>query len=139
MTRTGIESGTLEEELRARFKIMGNRCMVTTTDCFLDFLWDPGMEFDELSKLDRPVVVDSLGGPRRIVVQRVRGELRYWLATDRDPMVMSRTGEGELGVVGSVDDVVSLCSEFLDSDIRIVELVTPRRRGAKDRDGRGTA
>lgn len=129
----GSAGGALEDELRDQTGAIVSRWTISTTDLFLDFLWDSGMEIEEVNGLDRPVVVDSLSGPRRIVVQRVRGELRYWLATARDPMVLSMTGEDELGVVASVADLVSLCSEFLDSELRIADLTTRRTIGSARR------
>ena len=128
MTSQG-EPGLLESELRGRLDSSGTNYVWSTTICFGDFLWDAGIDFEEVKRLDVAVIVDSTRRSRRFVVQRIRGELRYWLATERDPMAMSRTGEGELGVVSSVDDAVALCTEFLDGDVRIGDLKTPRLSG----------
>lgn len=119
--------GILASQLQDRLRWHGDRYSISTTISFADLLWDPDMHLEEIETLDRVAIIDSKERPRRLVVQRVRGELRYWLTTDRDPM--SRSDEGELGVVASVEDAVSLCCEFLDSEARIDNLRTPRFAG----------
>src|SRR5262245_29130876 len=122
------EEDRLESELKAGLAGWRTRFAIWTTPCFGDFLWDE-MTFEEVQALDPAVFVDALVGPRRIVLQRVRGEVRYWLATERDPVKMSKRGKGELGVVDSVSRAVLLCDEFLSAEVQIEDLLTERKVG----------
>lgn len=99
---------------------------ISTMPCFLDFVWDADMMFNEMDALDSAVVIDAVNGPRRVVVQRIRGELRYWLATHRDPMTMTNLGKDELGIVSSIADLATLCHEFLNMNVPIRELRSAR-------------
>lgn len=78
--------------------------------------------------MDPAVVVDSERGAR-VVVQEVRCELRYWLATNRDPSTVG--AETELGVVASREDLIELCNEFLRDAVRPRDLMTPRSAGPR--------
>lgn len=103
--------------------------VVSTTPCFSDLIWDADMSLEEVKTLDSAVIIDAIKGPRRLVVQRIRGELRYWLATHRDPMPMTNLGEGELGTVPSLKEVATLCDEFLVKELPIKDLGTVRSTG----------
>jgi len=86
---------------------------------FGDFCWDADMTLEEIMASDPVVIIDVASGPRRMVVQRLRGELRYWITEDRDPR-SSHPRAGELGTLADVDDVVSLCAESLPDRHRSV-------------------
>jgi hypothetical protein len=60
---------------------------------FLDLLWDDDLHLEEIEALDGVVTIDATDRPRRMIAQSVRGRLRYWLATDRDPIALSSIAE----------------------------------------------
>lgn len=128
------QDAKLEAELKTLLHEGGERYPVSTIACFLDLIWDANFAMDELLAMDRPVIVEAVGGPRRLVLQRVRGELRYWLTSNREPM--AKTIENELGTVASLADAVALCEEFLNSETRPGDLTTPRLVGGVQRGAR---
>lgn len=112
-------SRALESELRESLGEWATRHTISSMSAFLDLAWDSNMRFDEMDALDSAVVVDSKTNQRRAVVQRIRGELRYWLASSRDPIELTNSGQVEFGVVATIDDLARLCDEFLGgADIR---------------------
>jgi hypothetical protein len=97
---------------------------IETWESFGDLLWDNDTTFSEVQQLDRVVVVDSLTSQRRIVFQRIRGEIRFWLSTDRDPY--NNLSESSLGVLASSTAAAALCDEFVRTGTPLASLVTPR-------------
>lgn len=117
------EQGILERALRGA---LGEKSLVSTTVSFADLIWDGNVPTAEIVSLDPAVVLDAISSPRRIVLQHVRGEIRYWLTSQRDPYLASRSSDGELGVVPSLSDAITLCEEFLVEKHPIESLRTPR-------------
>lgn len=117
----GFQGLSLENELRRRLPAGQT---ISTIPLFGDFLWDADGSLEEYLALPAAVVVDAPQSSRRIVVQRVRGELRYWITTNPDPA--QPDGENELGVIATVDDLLTLCDEFLEKRVRPSDLKTPR-------------
>jgi len=88
---------------------------ISTVPWFADVAWDADMTMDEVRGLDPAVILDH--GWRRIVVQRIRGELRYCLVTDFRPEIVNAIDDcAELGWVESFSDAVALCREHLLGD-----------------------
>lgn len=118
----------LEAELRDR---LAGRHVISTVPLFGDLLWDADGLLEEYIAMPAAVVIDAVQGPQRVVVQRVRGELRYWITTNRDP---ARTDSAnELGVLATVEHLVGLCDEFLGHAVLPAGLKTPRRSGGIER------
>jgi len=83
---------------------------------FADLVWDSDMTMEEAVNLDDAVAVDHKRSQRRIVLQRIRGQIRYWFTTDRRPEVLNSDQARtvcELGWVASVNEALLLCDEFL--------------------------
>ena len=114
---------TLEGELKTLFADSGDTFSTKGYPPFLDFLWDCQLTRDEYVTLEGSVVVDELDGPRTAVFERIRGEIRYWIATDRDS---THDRECEIGVLASAEAAVSLCREFLSERRAIRRLASPR-------------
>lgn len=121
-----------------RLQPTAGRYAMSTLASFADFNWDGDATVDEVMSRDAVVVIDGIENERRVVIQHVRGELRYWLTTERDPYAASRRGDNELGVVATLDDAVELCREFVEGMVAPAELQTPRLVRGQQR-GRGRA
>ena len=117
---------SLERELSTRLESTSGRYSISTLASFADFNWDGDATIDEVMSRDAVVVIDGTEDERRVVIQRIRGELRYWLTTERDPYAASRDGENELGILASLDHAVELCRESLDCTTPVAGLQTPR-------------
>jgi hypothetical protein len=104
--------------------LLDDRFALQPIATFLDLIWDNDWTSAELLAVDPGMMIDARHNQRRIVVVPMRGELRYWLSTEREPMRMG-LAETELGVV-AVDELASLCREFLESDMLPGALQTPR-------------
>jgi hypothetical protein len=100
---------------------------------FGDFTWERDFTMDEVRSLEPAVCVDSTKSSRSAVFQRMRGEIRYWLTTDRDPYCDYDSTERELGAVKTLDDAVTLCEEFVVQERHVADLQTPRAIGARPR------
>ncbi len=98
---------------------------LTTTLTFADLLWDPDLTRAEVMELPLAVIADSKRNQHRIVLQRIRNEIRYCLYTNRDPRTHNKV-EYEMGVVENVTRMVELIVEFLDHELRPDELSTVR-------------
>ncbi|MGE0550414.1 MAG: hypothetical protein AB7R00_25340 [Kofleriaceae bacterium] len=123
------DEGILESELkRLLFKSLQMYRFSSSLD-FEDLVWDLDLDRDERSRLDPPVIVNAVIGPRQIVLQLVRGQVRYWLTSERDPLAQAYTADTEIGVVKNAEDAAALCAEFLNSDVPPCDLVTPRFAG----------
>lgn len=120
--------GALGAALGGVFAARMRKYTMETTPGFLDFLWDEDLTFEEIRELEPGVTVHAVAGGRQIVLQRIRGTIRYWLATESDPIALNNAWETELGVVDSVVDAADLCDEFLDTATRIGELRTRREK-----------
>lgn len=118
----------LEIELKAQLQV---HHAISTLPMFGDFLWDSDGSLDEYLVTPPAIVIDAADSPRRIVVQRVRGELRYWLTTNRDPARMD--GKTELGVIATVEDLVGLCEEFLGRAVQPADLKDRTRMRSRRR------
>ena len=122
-------TAVLRDELSKRLELNNERYSISTAASFADFVWDEDLRFQEILSLDPVVIVDAKLSSRRIVLQRIRGELRYWLTTDRDPHSYANSGSksgNELGTVESIEAAVQLCEEFLNTEVPISELKTAR-------------
>jgi hypothetical protein len=100
---------------------------------FLDLLWDDNLTSEEVMALEPAVIVDDAFGPRRIIFQVVRNQIRYWLTSNRDPVALSGTAETELGSVTSLASATALCAEFLDAHTPISALRTARTAWASSK------
>jgi hypothetical protein len=121
----------LEAELRDGLAQTEIQYELQTTICFGDLIWDADFTMAELLAPDNAVILDSRENMRRIVLQRIRGEIRYWLTMDRTPGAYS--ADSELGKVGSLDDAIVLCMEFLGGASDVLSLRTPRIVGGAKR------
>jgi hypothetical protein len=93
---------------------------------FSDLMWDMDLTMEEIHAFKAGVDLGCAGSTRRLVAQRIRGEIRYWLSTERDPMRMD-DAEMELGVVSSVPALADLCREFLPTNTPLQALRCRRR------------
>ena len=101
---------------------LGGDFAISPVSGFADLLWD--MRIEEVLAIEPGVIVDSKETPRRIVLLPVRGEIRYWLTTDRDAM-REETALQEIGIVAATD-AIALCREFLATDALPRHLATRR-------------
>jgi hypothetical protein len=124
---------TLESDLKRALPEWEMHFEISTMSGVPDLAWDPDMTLEELTRLDDAIIVDALHGPRRAAFQTVRGEVRYFLATARDPIVLNDTGETEMGTVASITDAATLCERFLRSDKPLRELDSPRLKWGSKR------
>ena len=115
-----MTSSPLADELRS---LASEGINISTIPTFGDLLWDENMGLPHIRSLDPAVVLDAVSS-HRIVMQRVRGEIRYWCTTDRNPY--SKAIKTELGIVSAVDDARSLCQEFLCQGVEIGALRSRR-------------
>ncbi|MBA3454376.1 MAG: hypothetical protein H0T42_14885 [Deltaproteobacteria bacterium] len=99
----------------------------STTLTVADLLWDADLTRTEVTELPLAVIVDSQRNQHRIVLQRIRNEIRYCLYTDRDPRTADRV-DYEIGSVENARRMVELVVELMSLDIRPSELSTPRVR-----------
>ena len=118
---------SLQEELNS---LSASNFVLSSERTFLDLTWDADMTLEELLALDPAVVVDAIENRRRVVVQRIRGQLRYWLTEDR--LHDGSAASSELGTLFSVEDVYVLCKEFLVDGVDAARLQTPRICGRKE-------
>lgn len=123
-----MSEAKLRDELRSAIPGLEEHTTITLEVAFADLLWDGDMTIDEAFALDPVVVLDALDSYRRLVIQRVRGQLRYWLASDRRP---SELKYDELGWLDSFDSACLLIEELLFTDTPAHELKTPRSCGSR--------
>lgn len=90
-----------------------SRLVISEIGAFGDFLWDL-QHGQELLKLEPAAVLDGRASQRRVVIQSIHGQLRYWATTSRGPAALaSDEAICELGTVDSLGRAASLCREFL--------------------------
>lgn len=99
---------------------------ISTVPMFGDLVWDVDMTSGEARQLDPAIVIDSRLTQRRIVLQRIRGQIRYWLATERRIERLYRDAQTELGWVSTVEDALALCREHLFTSTEPNDLRTRR-------------
>lgn len=116
----------LLDRIRQRLSALGTNALFTTLPTFADFMWDSDMSWEEAVQNGPAVVIDGENTQRRIVLQCIRGQIRYWCATDRRPERLNADAVDELGWVDSFDDAVNLCHEFLTSSSLPHELLSRR-------------
>lgn len=114
----------LEHELKTALPGWSLHYAIEARESFADLAWDADLFLAEIKLLDRVVFVDGLASPRRAVFQRIRGEIRFWLTTDRDPY--NNLSESSLGVLASSTAAAALCDEFVRTGTPLASLVTPR-------------
>ena len=103
---------------------LGTTCLVSTHPVMQDLLWGCNTEAERAAS-GVSIFVEKSGSRRRIVLMDVRGELRYWATTDKDPFASSRSS---LGVVESFQGAVLFCHEFVARDVSIDHLTAPLSR-----------
>jgi hypothetical protein len=101
-------------------------CRVSTTRAFGDLLWDPDMTGAEANALDAAVIVDASLNRKRIVVQVVREEIRYWMA-EGDDITTGQLDRYELGTLESLDAAAGLITEFVANHSGLPTLSSDRR------------
>lgn len=112
------DSRSLETRLRQGLSREVDRSVkLSTTPLFLDLAWDSDLTGDDLKALEPAVVVDAVHSSKQLVFQIIRGELRYWLTTDRSPAALASTAETQLGVAPSLDYAIALCREFIVGEL----------------------
>lgn len=117
----GLDTNT---ELCSRLSdALGSRASVSATYLFGDLLWDEDMTAGECERIGGSVRVDAPKSSRAIFLMLVRGEIRYWLTTDRDPYAACSTSG--MGVAPSFDAALVLCDEFIDRGLAVDSLTTP--------------
>jgi hypothetical protein len=123
------EPGVLELELEPLLRARGTLYVLERTLMFGDLAWDADATFQEILHRDWALIVDAVMASQRIVLQRIRGQIRYWLTANRDPRVYC--DERELGWVNSLDDAGALCNELLNGESTVRALKTPRFAGGE--------
>jgi hypothetical protein len=121
------ERGVLEQDLMPLLQAQGTQCTYERTITFGDFLWDADASRAEVLERDWALIIDASAGTQRIAIQRIRGQIRYWLIVDRDPYANS--DQCELGWVASLADAAALCNELLSGAMSVAALKTPRFSG----------
>ena len=119
-------STSAQDDIRDVAGQLDSSYTVATTPGFIDLSWDPDLTREEILSYEPGVDITCAGSTRRLVAQRIRGELRYWLSTERDPMRMD-DAQMELGVVASVSTLAALCREFLPASTPLQALRCRRR------------
>lgn len=99
---------------------------ISTVPMFGDLVWDADMTSAEAQQLDPAVVIDVRATERRIVLQRIRGQIRYWLATDRRVEHLYQDAQTESGWVQTIDDALALCREHLFTSTNPGNLISRR-------------
>jgi hypothetical protein len=94
------------------------------------FIW-PGDDLPvrERLSMDKAVVIESADKTRQIILQRLMGQIRYWIQIGELESLRRGGGETEVGRLATPEDAVSLCEEFFRQPGSIGELTTPRLAG----------
>lgn len=112
-----------EQPLDVAFKQLvpnwGTHYRISEVRDFGDFFF--GLTRQEIEALPTGLKIDSVTGPERIVAQRVRGQIRCWLVTHRDPY---QNPDGRLFGVTTTHGLVSVCQEFLVEKVPLPRLRT---------------
>lgn len=121
---------TLELEIK---EVLGDsdRLVISTELVFGDLLWGLSSSA-EVMALDQAVLLNAVDSRRQLVVERIRGEIRYWVTSDRAPDALDP--ETDLGTLASVRDVGAFCREFVLGDGPLSACVTPRTSKRLKRD-----
>lgn len=122
---------SVNHDLAARLSVaLGTTCLVSIQPVMVDLLWGCNTT-EEREAAAVSIFVEKIGSRRRIVLMTVKGEIRYWATTDKDPFVSSRSS---LGVVASFEGAVRFCHEFVARDLSIDHLTAPLSRLFYDTD-----
>src|SRR5690349_12404285 len=115
---------TLSEQITTALRATTGAYVFSEDLCFGDLLWDvPTAE--DVFKLEPALFIDAASGWRRVVIQRVAGEIRYWATEDRRP---EADANHELGALPSVEAAAAFCDDFLGGSKRLHEVGVSRRR-----------
>ncbi len=101
-------------------------CTLAEAPGVLDLLWDADLSVPEI-EASRCIQVDSRKDARRVIIQVTRGEIRYWLTTNREPGDHASPVLLEHGILATMDDAGRLCREFLAVGLKPDELRVRRR------------
>ena len=79
--------GVLEGQLTRLLEPPGQeRYAISTAVSFATWRRDGDASIGEIMGRDPVVVVDARASQRQVVLQRIRGEIRYWLTVNSDPL-----------------------------------------------------
>lgn len=87
-----------------------------------DLMWDQGITASDWRSAGFSVRVESASSTRLVVLMSVRGELRFWATTDKDPRATYFISG--IGVLPSWDSAIQLCTEFIALELPVEHLTT---------------
>jgi hypothetical protein len=110
-------------ELRSRLAaVLDPRCIVSSGPVMPDLMWDQGITASDWRSAGFSVRVENAASTRLVVLMLVRGELRFWATTDKDPRATYFIAGR--GVLASFDAAVQLCTEFVAHNLPVEHLTT---------------
>jgi hypothetical protein len=114
---------TFIESLRAEgpsYHLLASQCKVTETPIFADLCWGEGLDLKTVIS-DPGVEIDK--GPRRFVLMRIGGEIRYYAGTS-DPY--DSESEREVGAFPSIASALAFGHDYLVRGYRLAEIEAER-------------
>lgn len=113
-------------ELRSQLAaVLDPRCLVSSGPVMADLMWDQGITASDWRTAGFSVRVEAASSTRLVVLMAVRGELRFWATTDKDPRATYFIAG--MGVLPSFDTAVQLCTEFIADNVPVEHLTTKLR------------